>query len=364
MLFIREDWEGFSLKIKVMLVVIFLFFLSTIQVAASTIKISGSPDKINLVWQPNSSKAQDDFSQLPPVEGVNVVSPCWFDIININGFIRNKGNVPYAKVLHKKGYKIWALITNSFNPELTHLILQNKEARAYVIEQMLAYAKQYQLDGYNIDFENIEDNDRDQLTDFVKEITFALKKQKLIVSMDITVPSGEPYWSNCYDRKGLGETLDYVILMAYDEHHPSSKNIGSTASINWVKKGVESTLKNIPAEKLVLGLPLYMRIWQQNKETGKVTGKTLSMPQAEELIVEKKIQPKWLAEQGQYYLQYDEGQMTYKVWQENKYSLQLKTALVSKYGLAGIASWRKGFETPDVWPALEDMMKGLTRTRE
>lgn len=361
MQFTRKDLEGFSLKIKVMLLVLFSFFLNTIPVAASTIKISGSPDKINLVWQSNFSKAQDDFSQLPPVEGVNIVSPCWFDIININGFIRNKANMQYAKLLHKKGYKIWALITNSFNPELTHLILQNKEARAYIIEQMLTFAEQYQLEGYNLDFENIKDNDRDLLTDFVKEITVALKKQKLMVSMDVTVPSGEPYWSNCYDRKALGETVDYVMLMAYDEHHPSSKHIGSTASINWVKKGLESTLKNIPAEKLVLGLPLYMRIWQQNKETGKVTGKTLSMPQAEKLISEKNIRPQWLDGQGQYYLEYSEGKITYKVWQENKYSLQLKAALVSKYGLAGIASWRKGFETPDVWPALEDAMKGLIR---
>ena len=178
MLFTRKDLEGFSLKIKVILLALFLFFLNTIPVAAATIKISGNPDKINLVWQPNFSKAEDDVSQLPPIEGVNVVSPCWFDIININGFIRNKANMQYAKSLHKKGYKIWALITNSFNPELTHLILQNKEARAYIIEQMLAFAEQYQLEGYNLDFENIEDNDRDQLTDFVKEITFALKKQQ------------------------------------------------------------------------------------------------------------------------------------------------------------------------------------------
>jgi len=349
------------LKISVLILSFILFFLNSTPVVASAIKASGSPDKINLVWQPNFTRAQDDFSQLPPVEGVNIVSPCWFDIINVNGFIRNKANVKYSKSLHKKGYKIWALITNSFNPEVTHLVLENKESRSYVIEQMLAYAKQYQLDGYNLDFENIEDNDRDLLTDFVKEITAALKKENLIVSMDITVPSGEPYWSNCYDRKALGGTLDYVMLMAYDEHHPSSKNSGSTASINWVKNGLDSTLKDIPAEKLVLGLPLYMRIWQQNKETGKVTGKTLSMPQAEKLIMDKNIHPEWLADQGQYYLTYNEGKMTWEVWQENKYSLQLKTALVGKYGLAGIATWRKGFETPDVWPALDDTMKGLIR---
>ncbi len=288
---------------------------------------------------------------------MNIVSPCWFDIINVNGFVKNKANPAYAKLVHKKGYKIWALITNSFDPAITHSVLQSKTARSYVIEQMLAYAEQYQLDGYNLDFENIEDNDRDLLTNFVKEITVALKKQKLIVSMDITVPSGEPYWSNCYDRKALGETLDYVMLMAYDEHHPHSQSMGSTASINWVKKGLESTLKNIPAEKLVLGLPLYMRIWQQNKVTGKVTGKTLSMPQAEKLISEKNIRPQWLDSQGQYYLEYSEDNINYKVWQENKRSLQLKASLVNKYNLAGIACWRKGFETPDIWSALDDALK-------
>lgn len=353
--------EIFMQKFKLVLLIFFLFFISSSLAFAGELKTTDRLAKINLVWQPNFIKSADDFARLPPIKGVTVVSPCWFDIININGFVRNKANSAYAKLVHKKGYKIWALITNSFNPEITHSVLQNKMARSYVIEQMLAYAEQYQLDGYNLDFENIEDNDRDLLTDFVKEITVALKKQKLIVSMDITVPSGEPYWSNCYDRKALGETLDYVMLMAYDEHHPHSQNIGSTASINWVKKGLEGTLKNIPAEKLVLGLPLYMRIWQQDKETGKVTGKTLSMPQAEKLISEKNIHPQWLDNQGQYYLEYSEGNVTYKVWQENKRSLQLKVSLVKKYNLAGVACWRKGFETPDVWPALDDALKGSKR---
>jgi spore germination protein YaaH len=359
--YLRRYLEVFMLKIKVIMFAFFLFFFNSTPVWAAPLKISGTPDKINLVWQPNFTRAQDDFSQLQPIEGVNIVSPCWFDIINVNGFIRNKANARYAKSLHQKGYKIWALITNSFNPEMTHIVLQNEAARSYVIEQLLAYAKQYQLDGYNLDFENIQDEDKDLLTAFVKEISAALKKENLIVSMDITVPSGESYWSNCYDRKALGETLDYIMLMAYDEHHPSSKDKGSTASISWVETGLKNTLQNIPSGKIVLGLPFYMRIWQQNTDTGKITSKTLSMPEAEKLIREKNIQPKWLDDQGQYYLQYDEGKIMYAVWQENNYSLQLKASLVGKYNLAGIACWRKGFETPDVWQVLDDTLKGLIR---
>ena len=344
------------LKLKTILLMLSLFFMSSSPALAGELKTTDNPAKINLVWQAAFIKTADDFAQLPPVTGVNVVSPCWFDIINVNGFIRNKANLAYAKTVHKKGYKIWALITNSFNPEVTHSVLQSETARSYVIEQMLVNAKKYNLDGYNLDFENIHDSDKALLTDFVQEIYVAMKKQNLVISMDITVPSGEPYWSNCYDRKALGETLDYVMLMAYDEHHPHSQSMGSTASINWVEKGLENTLKDIPPQKLVLGLPLYMRIWQEDTETGKVVGKTLTMPQAEKLISEKNISPQWLDKQGQYYLEYTEGKKIYKVWQENKYSLQLKAALVNKYNLAGIACWRKGFETPDIWPTLEERL--------
>ena len=334
--------------------------LLAVPCLAQDIKISGTPEKLNLVWQARFTAPEDDFSQLPPIEGVNIVSPCWFAITNSAGNISDKARVTYADNLHSKGYKVWALITNSFNPDLTHDLLQNKAGRAHAIEQMLFYADKYKLDGYNLDFENIAGWDRDLLTDFTKEITNALHAKDLTVSMDITIPSGELYWSECYDRLALGKTLDYVMLMTYDQHHPNGHRSGPNASLGWVEKNLVKTLEFIPKDKLLLGLPLYMRSWQHKYNRSYAIGKTLSMAGAEKLLKEKKITHVWQEKDGQYYFTYQgNDNTTYKIWQENKTSLALKADLVNKYALAGIASWRKGFETPDVWPELNMVLSGL-----
>ena len=155
----------------------------------------------------------------------------------------------YARDLKKKDYKIWALITNDFNPELTHKWLNDEKAKAYIIRQMVFYAQRYPIDGYNFDFENIYDSDKDALSRFVEEATGELHKQGITVSMDITVASDTANWSSCYDRAVLGKTVDYLVLMAYDEHGRLSKTAGSVASINWVENGVKNLIAQVPPEK-------------------------------------------------------------------------------------------------------------------
>ena len=328
--------------------------LSTAE--AGGIIYSGYPQKINLVWQANSDTAENAFTKLPPVEGVNVVSPCWFSITNKNGDIKSGGSAAEVNDLKNKGYKVWPLINNSFDHTLTHELLKNKKAQDHVIRQMLDYAAAYRLDGYNLDFENIRDTDRQALTQFVQDIGNVCRDKKLTLSMDITVPSDEPYWSKCFDRYALGNICDYIMVMTYDQHHPYMHKAGSTAALNWVETKVQETLKYVPAKKLVLGLPFYSRIWTTTDN--KTKGKTIDMAATEKLIIAKNIQPIWLPELGQYYLTYKEGPTTYEVWQEDKYSLLEKVKLVERYKLAGIAAWRKGFETDDVWPVLNDTLAG------
>lgn len=314
--------------------------------------------KLNLVWQAQVEGVGTNLQQLDKVPGVNVVSPCWFDITTARGLIRDKvTDSAYVEDMHKKGYKVWPLITNSFNPALTHLLLNSPEGQENLKENMLLLAAKYKFDGYNLDFENIADADREKLSFFIHELAAALRNNNLTVSMDVTIPSNTPYWSRCYDRKALAKDLDYVILMAYDQHHPTMRRAGSTAALDWVTQGVEKTLKEVPAEKLVLGLPLYARLWESKIGATLATGKTISMLETESLISKEHITPVWNKELGQNYLAYTKDNKLYQVWQENAASLQEKVKLVSKYNLAGIASWRKGFETPDVWPALDGALK-------
>lgn len=311
--------------------------------------------KINLVWQSIVDEA-NDLSRTQKLDGVNVISPSWFIIDTAEGHIQDNSDFLYARDAKAKGYKLWPLITNNFDPEMTHAWLHDEAAKKYIIRQLVYYAQQYPIEGYNFDFENIYDTDRDALSEFVEEAVKALHKENLIVSMDITVKMNVANWSSCYDRKRLGKVLDYVVLMAYDEHGRLSKTSGSVASLSWVEKGLQNLQTEVPAKKIILGIPLYMRLWQEDS-AGNVTAQTLNMMKAEEIIQTKDITPTWLPATGQYYFSYKEKGYTYKVWQENAKSLKLKLALVNKYNLAGVAAWRKGFETPDIWPMISEELE-------
>ena len=312
-------------------------------------------EKLGVLWEWQApGEKESRLVQQERIPGINVLSPSWFIIENSQGKIKTKhGSKQYVFQAHNKGYKVWALITNNFDPEMTSQLLDNPLARKRVISQLENLAVEFALDGFNLDFENINPKDKDKLTDFVAEISAALRQQGLAVSIDVTIPSNSGYWSKCYDRKKLAETVDYMMLMAYDEHSAASDESGSVASLPWVEDGIQKTLQEgVPAEKLLLGMPLYMRIWQE--QNGKAKAKTLSMPQAEKLIREKGISPLWLSKEGQYYFEYQEKDSHYRVWQEDRRSLALKGALVSRYNLSGGAYWRSGLETKDVWQALSD----------
>lgn len=330
-----------------------IFYTSALVNAAeySRQMVKESSEKINLVWQPIVND-KNDLSQINKLPGVNIVSPSWFTIETESGHIKDNSDFLYGHYVKRKGYKIWPLITNDFDPKKTNKWLHNKQSREYIIEQLIFYARRYPIDGYNFDFENIYDTNRDALSNFVEEAVKALHKEGLTVSMDITVQSNTANWSSCYDRVRLGKMLDYVVLMAYDEHGRLSKTAGSVASIKWVENGVKSLTEQVSSSKIILGVPLYMRLWEVSND-GSVKATTLDMQGAEKLIEQKNLKPVWLKEAGQYYFSYNENGKTYKVWQEDAKSIGLKVDLVEKYNLAGVASWRKGFETADIWKVID-----------
>ncbi len=340
----------------------FVFFLCPMAFGAAESENSMERTKINLVWQP-TFETENNLACSKRLPGVNVVSPSFFAIVSEDGLIEDKADASYIEKLHQKGYKVWPLVTNSFDPELTQNLLANEDARRYAVQQLLFLCQKYDLDGINIDFENIHDEDQEALTVFVKEITTALKAEGKVVSIDITVPSTTPDWSQCYDRKALGQIVDFVMLMAYDEHWRSSKVSGSVASIGWVESNLQKTLADIPARKVVLGIPFYTRLWQE-QDGIVVKAKTLTMEGSESLIAEKQLSPSWDSELGQYYFSYEENGFLYRVWQEEQRSLALKANLAGRYDLAGIASWRKGFEQPETWSTLHKALMVLPAKNE
>ncbi|WP_427338243.1 glycosyl hydrolase family 18 protein [Caloranaerobacter sp. DY30410] len=319
------------------------------------VKIDG---KINLVWD-YVYKYSKDLSKENKIEGLNVIAPTWFSI-DSNGYIINNGDFSYVNQAHKKGYRAWALIDNQFNRDLTKQFLKSRQVQENLIKQLVVYSSIYNLDGINIDFENVYYEDKDRLTEFVKKLTEALKQQNIIVSMDMTVPSANPNWSKFYDREKLSKILDYCIVMTYDEHWATSPKSGSVASIGWVIKGIENSLKYIPEEKLIMGLPFYTREWEEykdNKGRLRVKSKVLTMKDVEKIIKENSLEVIWLKESGQYYTEYFRNGKKYRIWIEDDKSIELKAKLIYRYNLAGVASWRKGFEKESIWTVLNNIIE-------
>ncbi|QXM06429.1 glycosyl hydrolase family 18 protein [Crassaminicella indica] len=315
--------------------------------------------KINIVWEYVHEKSKD-LSKESKIAALDVIVPTWFSIVNDEGKVINNADKAYVKEAHEKGYKVWGLVNNSFDPKLTSVILNNDKLRKKVIGQLLLYASLYDLDGINIDFENIYYKDKAKLVQFVEELKDYTKKQNIVLSMDITVPSTSKRWSKVYDREALGRIVDYMAIMTYDEHWASSPVSGSVASIGWVEKGVVNSLKSIPQEKILLGLPFYTRRWKEYKdEFGKikVESKAISMTYAKKIIDEKNATIIWNEEAGQYYAQYNEDGAVYKIWLEDPRSIALKLSLVEKYDLAGTAAWRRGYEDAKVWAVLQEIIK-------
>lgn len=317
--------------------------------------------KINLTWE-HVYAENPDHQGIKPMPGLNVVSPTWFHLKSGTGDIASKASLPYVDWAYQQGYQVWGLFGNNFNPDMTSQVLSSYETRKKMVQQLLQYAAMYKLDGINIDFENVYVKDKNNLVQFVRELTPYFHEQNLVVSMDVTIKSNSENWSLFYDRARLAQTVDYMMIMTYDEHWAASPVAGSVASLPWVEKGLQEILKEVPASKLMLGVPYYTRLWKEEKGIGgkvKVTSKALSMDAANKWIAERNLKPIYNQATGQNYIEYLDSKehAVYKMWMEDETSMKRRAQLVLKYNLAGIASWRRGFETPAIWQAIE---KGLS----
>ncbi|MDI9483035.1 MAG: glycosyl hydrolase family 18 protein [Bacillota bacterium] len=324
--------------------------------------------KINLVWDQMYSPTKS-YLERTKKEGIDVLSPTWFQVANENGDLINRTDPQYIEWAHENGYQIWALIANDFNNiKDTSQILNDEHKREHIIKQLLAFAALYQLDGINVDFENMYKSDKDAFTQFMRELAPMARQQNLIISVDVTIPDGSDTWSKCYDRKALGETVDYVCLMTYDQTWAGSPVAGSTAQLDWVEENLKKTLKEVPAEKLLMGIPLYTRLWKEYvDENGKVkveTGKALSMEAAAKLIEENGAQPVWDEKSGQYAVTFENDDVTCKMWLEDEHSVNYKSILAHKYNLAGTSTWSHNFANEEVWDVFAENLKNIAHYEE
>lgn len=293
------------------------------------------------------------------ITGVNVVSPSFFymtkySTTNVYENVGNEG-IAYVNWAHGNGYQVWPMLTNS-NMNETSKMLSDYKSRETVINQIIKYIKQYNLDGINIDFEGMYEADKDNFSRLLIEIRPRLNEIGAVLSVDVTAPDGAPEWSLCYDRYTIGKVADYVMFMAYDQYGVSATKAGTTAGHNWVEANVKKFLgqEEVKAEKIILGIPFYTRVWKEIN--GNVISSVVNIGNVNNLIPSNATKT-WDEDLQQYYVEYKKGGATYKIWVEDEKSIEAKLDLVSKYNLGGAAYWEYDRATNSIWNLIESKIK-------
>lgn len=322
------------------------------------LSLPGHP--ITMTWE--FTYPNPDVATIDPMPSLQVVSPTWFHLNDSKGNLRNLADPAYVKWAHERGYLVWALFSNSFDPDITARVLSSSTLRQKVAAQLLAYARLYDLDGLNIDFENFHYNYRDHFTQFIRELAPLCRQEGLVLSVDITMISGEPYWSKGYDRAALAEAADYIILMAYDEHWENGPVPGPVASLPWVERGLQAVLQEVPPGKLILGVPFYTRVWKIDDPAGdnsSISSRSYSMERTRKILADREYEVEWDNHFRQYKTRYTENGNLYKLWLEDVDTMRFRLELVKEYSLAGVAGWRRGLESPEIWELIDRKLSPL-----
>ncbi len=317
-----------------------------------------SVQPIVLAWDLYGNKSDQKIDAL-----IDVVIPKWLSLQDVNGKINTLFRPEYTANIKRQGANLWVLVNNGFDPDMTAQFLANGKARQNFIDALIAYVKENDVAGINLDFENIHLKDSDRYVQLAAELHVATVANSIPLSIAVTVPGGSENWSLVYDRRRLGQIAEYITLMAYDQHWENSQTSGPVAGYSWVDKNIQSVLEMVPSEKLVLGLPLYTRIWyerlsEDKPNTMRVRSKSVFMDVPRKLIDENQPVRIWDKENSLYYFAYFDGDSIVKFWYDDAAAVARKAELFKKYNLAGIACWSLGFETEDVWQALAEVVQG------
>ena len=319
---------------------------------------------VNLVWhQVMSTDANAGLSEaIQNMTGVNVISPTWFYVTDNNGNIINNATADYVSLAHEKGLKVWGLVDNFTQDISTYEVLSRTSSRQNLVSQLVNAAVGAGIDGINVDFEQLSEDVGVHFLEFLRELSIECHKNNLVLSVDNPVP--EDFTSH-YDRAEQGKVVDYVIIMGYDEHNGSSLEAGSVSSYEFVKEGIEETIKEVPAEKVINGIPFFTRLWSEtpktkeelNQEAGteaadypmKVTSEALGMSTARDKISQAGAETTLDETTGNNYATWEADGVTYEIWLEDATSIEPKLQLMKENKLAGTAAWALGQESSDIW---------------
>ena len=308
--------------------------------------------KINLVWHQTTSMDANYniIYDIANVKKVNTISPTWFSIASNDGTLDSLALADYVDTAHSNHMEVWPLVDNfSENIDFT-AVMNSTSARNKIENQLIAAAIEYSFDGINVDFENISEDAADGYIQFMRELSVMCRKNGIVLSVDVPVPMD---FTAHYNRKALGEVCDYLMIMGYDEHYHGSEEAGTVASLSFEEEGIQNTLQEVAAEKVVSGIPFYTRLWctTTNEDgTTTVTSEAMGMNQAQQTLENNQVEASWDETTGQNYAQFNgESGELYQIWLEDTESLTRKLELIKNYDLGGVAEWKLGLEDDSVW---------------
>ena len=316
----------------------------------STNQISG---KVNLVWdyyEPGESAPKREGS----IEGVNAVSPSFYQL-NEDGTISKNVSKEYIEWAHFNNYKVWPTLSNVQlnNIDTMSKILSTYDSRANLIENIVKTLTENNVDGVNIDFENMYKEDKDKFSRFIIELSPRLRDIGMNICVDVTEPDGSDTWSLCYNRNVIGNAADYIVFVAYDQHNSSSKNAGSNASYSWIEMNIKKFIEQevVAPNKIILANAFYTRLWKE--EEGSISCTVVNM---NDISIPSEVQKQWNDNDKQYYIEYRKDDAVYKMWIEDQESISAKMDLVNKYKLAGAGFWEKDRENNEVWHIIKNKL--------
>lgn len=327
---------------------------------------------INMAWHNVTNMAANDgvLQRIAQSRGLTTISPTWFHVADVEGNIESIASSDYVNYAHQSNIEVWAAVRDfdggiaSYDETLQ--LLSRTSRREMLINQLIAEAVQVGIDGINVDFELVSNECGEHYIQFIRELSVRCRQNGLVLSVDNYVPKG---YNMQYNRAEQGIVADYVIIMGYDEHYGGSPVAGSVSSYNYVKEGIEETLKEVPAEKIISGIPFFTRLWAETPKTEaelaeqqgtdaaeystNVSSEALTMTEASYRLSQIGVEATWDEATQQNFATWEYEGTTYKIWLEDAQSIEPKLKLMKDNGLAGTAAWAIGQEDPEIWQLIQ-----------
>lgn len=327
---------------------------------------------INMTWHNVTNQDANNAvaQRIAQTKGLTTLAPTWIHVADTNGNISSIASADYVSYAHKQNVEVWMTVRDFdggiSSEKESYELLSYTSRRETLITQLIAEALRVGVDGINVDFEKISDKCGEHYIEFIRELSVKCRQNGLVLSVDNYVPKS---FNTQYDRKEQGIVADYVVIMGYDEYYAGSPEAGPVSSYNYVKEGITETLKEVPAEKVISGIPFFTRLWKETPKTEEelksdkgtdaeqysatVESDAYGMDNAQAVVKQAGVDTTWDKKAGQNYATWEADGSKYEIWLEDSKSIEAKLKLMKKYKLAGTAEWSLGQESSDIWNLIQ-----------